>query len=151
MLTDSPMTPQEEVATAAWDTYAAAAQMAQAAWCDNRYTSADRRRMHERVLDAQERFAEAYRVLREPVEAVADTAITLLVEPTPEPLRMESGRLCAEGFALLAVIGWAVILLVPAVFEHAWMLLAALAAAAALAGWAGHYLGRLGRHLGRRL
>jgi hypothetical protein len=136
MLIDSPMTPQEEVATAAWDDYALAAQRAQAAWGDSRYTSNDRRRMHERVIDAQARFADAYRLLH---------------EPTPEPLRLESGRLYAEGVALLSLIGLFVVLFLPDLEEHFWPLMIAIAGIASLGGWTTHYCGRLGRHLGRRL
>jgi hypothetical protein len=137
MLIERYATPQEEAATAAWHDYDHALGRAHAALGDDRFTSTDRRRLSEQAIEAHARWADAYR---------------LLTEPTPEPLQVESGRLHAEGMALLAVAGWAFLLLVPAVFEwRSWTVLAAIAAFATLAGWAGNYLGRLGQHFGRRL
>ncbi|HEX2594784.1 MAG TPA: hypothetical protein VHL34_24990 [Rhizomicrobium sp.] len=130
-------TPLEEAALTAWDEYALASQRELKSLGDDKCTDGDREILAAQTAAAHGRFLDAYRLLN---------------EPTPEPLRIESGRLCAEGLALLAATGWAVILLVPAIFElHAWTVLAALIVAAGLGAWTVRYLGRLGQHIGRRL
>lgn len=133
MFIDTKSQPHEDRVLAAWDDYAAKRAAAEAAMSDPALHRTQRMATHTQAQDAYQRF------------------VALFVAPTPEELRLESGRLFAEGFGLLMLVCGFVALFLPDLLASFWPLAITFTVCAGLGGWAVHYLGRLGRHIGRRM
>jgi len=133
---DSPMAPAEEVATVAWNEYAEAAQVARAAWDQPSVAMSTRMSLHGAAIEAHDRFADAYRLLNEPV---------------PPNLAAERDGLAIEGVALLFALAAFVGLFLPDFEAEFWPIAFTFIAVALLGAWTYRFAGRLARHLGRRL
>lgn len=133
MFTDSPMTSHEDRLLDAWDDYADKRLAAEAAMSDPDLHATQRMAFHKLAQDAYQRF------------------MVVFGEPTPADLADESRKLTVEGFLLLALVAGFIGLFLPDLEEHFWPLALTFVAIAALGGWSVHYLGRLGRHIGRRM
>jgi hypothetical protein len=137
MFTDSPMTPAEQRAFDLYENWVAEARMHARIVQDPKVTNVQRSAHAHRMLAADKAWQNAWKAL--------------LVEPTPEALRIESGRLTCEGLLLVSLVTGFVGLFLPDLLDSFWPLAVTFVVCAALGGWSVHFLGRLGRHLGKRL
>lgn len=115
----------------------------------------DEARLHLRLIEDPkitnvQRSAQAQRMMKAD-KAWRDAWTALILAPTPEQLRIESGRLFAEGLVLFTLVAGFVGLFLPDLLNSFWPLAITFVVCAALGGWSVHYLGRLGHHIGRRL
>ncbi len=129
----TPVTSHEERLLDAWNDFADVRQAAERAMGDPTAPTDQRMSLHQQAVRAHQRV------------------VAIFTEPTPADLEDESRKLTCEAFVLISAVGAFVAFFLPGLEANFWPVLIAFLAAAGLGSWSTHFLGRLARHLGRRM